>query len=371
MGGFMALDRKYAIPKIMHHKSAGSVKMSLAHSLREKLMPEAKERIDPARSHLNTYGIAGGKVLTVESRMAFLDKRLKPYQTREEGYRKLQTGTKDGKHDSVICTEYVITMSPEIANKMTHAQKSEYFKKCRFLLSDQYGKDNLVQFAIHRDEETEHMHVWCFPEVVEKKVYKLTSRERAKQKKDPKIVARVAEIHSLSSSSFLGSKEKMRTMWDKVAEIGGEFGMIRGRRGSHLEKQSHKKFHEEMKKIEEEVLEMFEPRGQGLSKESPKKILERLRPVILDLYRENLSLQTYAKEHEKEAEKSNHPSMRKMISDYYKLYAGLSADEKREVDALIRERVEAKKVLTAAKDKAYQEEYRKTHKPVKSVERPL
>lgn len=367
MGGFMALDRKYAIPKIMHHKSAGSVKMSLAHSLREKLMPEAKERIDPARSHLNTYGKMDGKVPTVESRMAYLGERLKPYQTREKGYRKLQTGTKDGKHDSVICTEYVITMSPEIARKMTGEQRKNYFHNCGNLLEKQYGKANIFQVVVHRDEETEHAHIYCIPEIVTEKTHKLTSREKAKQKKDPKIVARKSELRSLSSSSFLGSKEKMRTMWDKVAEIGGEFGMIRGRRGSKLESQSHKKFHEEMQKVEKEVLEMFEPR-KG---ENPKKILERLRPVILDLYRENLSLQTYAKEHEKEAEKSNHPNMRKMISDYYKLYAGLSADEKRDVDALIRERVEAKKVLTAAKDKAYQEEYRKTHKPVKSVERPL
>jgi len=360
----MALDRKYAIPKIMHHKSAGSVKRSLDHSLREKLMPEAVERIDPTRSHLNTYGKIDGKVQTVASRMAYLGDRLKPYQTREAGYRKLQTGTKDGKHDSVICTEYVITMSPEIAQKMTDKQRQKYFVECGVLLRKQYGVANIFQTATHRDEETEHMHVWCIPEVVTKKTYKLTSREKAKQKKDPKFVARKPEIRSLSSSSFLGSKEKMRTMWDKVAEIGGEFGMIRGRRGSQLERQSHKKFHEEMKEIEKMVQEMFEPKGQGLSKESPKKILERLKPVILDLYRENLSLQTYAKEHEKEAEKSNHPNMRKMISDYYKLYEGLSTDEKRDVDALIRERVEAKKVLVAAREKEYQKDYRKTRKTI-------
>lgn len=355
----MALDRKYAIPKIMNHKSAGAVKRSLDHSYREKLMPEAKERIDPTRAHLNIYS---GK--NVAEKITTLEKRLKPYETHMEGYRKLQTGTKDGKHDSVICTEYVITMSPEIAKKLTVKQRDSYFDKSVKMLANQYGAKNILAVALHRDEDTDHAHVYCIPEIVTKKTYKMTSREKAKQKKDPNFVSRDTEIRSLSSSFYLGSKEKMRVMWDKLAEIGKEFGMIRGRRGSHLASQSHKKYHEEAKEVEKMVGEMFEPRGVGLSKESPKKILERLKPAILDVYLENLSLQNYAKEHEKEAEKSNEPRMRNAIMAYYKMTNGLTPDEKKNVVEMVEERVAKINAQKAEKEKEYQKTYRDEHKPV-------
>lgn len=360
MGGFMALDRKYAISKVVQHKSLGAVKRSLEHSMREKLAVEAKERIDPSRSHLNNYGPKKGT--TVADRLGYLEERLKPYQTHEAGYRKLQSSTKGGKHDSVLCTEYVITMSPEIARKMTNNQKVEYFRKCTNLLRDQYGEKNLVQFAVHRDEKSEHIHVWFFPEVVEKRVYKLTSREKEKQKKDPKIVARVAEIHSLSSSTFLGSRAKMREMWDKVAEIGKEYGMIRGRRGSFYEAESHKKYQEEAKKLEKMVSEMFEPR-KG---ENPKKILERLKPVILEVYLENLSLQGYAKEHEIEAQKSNEPTIKKAIMAFYEMTEGLNSDERKEEIDLLKIRIAERNALKAEKEKEYQKDYRNSHKKTKT-----
>ena len=65
-----------------------------------------------------------------------------------------------------------------------------------------------------------------------------------------------------------------------MAEVGQEFGMVRGRRGSLLERQDHKRFHEDVKAAQEAIVKLFEPQGAGLLKESPKAILERLRPVF-------------------------------------------------------------------------------------------
>lgn len=358
----MGLDRKYAISKVLQHKSVEGVKRSLDHSYREKLMPEAEERIDSERSKDNFYGLKDHKKPAVADKITYLEGRLKPYQEEQEGFRKLQKGTKDGKHDSTLCTEYVITMSPEIAEKMTSAQRTKYLNGCLDLLRKDYGKENVFAVAYHRDEKTDHAHIYCFPEIVTQKKYKMTSREKKKVEKDPNFVSRDKEIHSLSSSHFLGSKEKMRVMWDKVADIGKDFGMIRGRRGSLLESQSHKKYYQEAEEVKKMVFEMFEPQGSGLSKESPKKILERLKPVILEVYLQNLSLQGYAKEHEVQAEKSNEPKMRAAIMDFYKKTHGLNPEEKRDVFKMVEDRVNEINAQKAKQEKEYQKTYRDDHK---------
>ena len=71
-------------------------------------------------------------------------------------------------------------------------------------------------------------------------------------------------------------------------------------------------------------------------------------------------MQGYAKAHEKEAAVSN-TTMKQGIVDFYKMMAGLNADEKREVVQMVQERVKEKAEQKKQADREYQARYRASH----------
>lgn len=129
----------YAILRVEKIKNLGAAVAAFNHTLRAGHVPNA----DPKREELNTYMGPATPQEALERMQAILpDKRRK---------------------DAVIGLEYLVTASPSALASMTEDQVYDYFNGARRWLVERHGAENVVCAAIHRDESTQHMHVYVVP----------------------------------------------------------------------------------------------------------------------------------------------------------------------------------------------------------------
>jgi hypothetical protein len=94
------------------------------------------------------------------------------------------------------------------AHKPDEWQK--FFKDARKFMAEKYGKENLLHWVVHYDEQTPHMHVLMTP-IIE-------------GKDGPRY----------SSSNFLGGRKGLRDLQTEIAAtLGDKYGLVRGQEGSN------------------------------------------------------------------------------------------------------------------------------------------
>jgi hypothetical protein len=195
---------------------------------------------------LKTAGNLGGLNghLTRFKEVPNADQELLKYNSRPIGSHDLwkdvqariqEAGITKIRKDGVLAVEHLITASPEHFNfhkKVNEKGQAELwgqterwkaFEKASIeWLQDRYGKENLVNVTVHKDEQTPHLHAVVVPI------------------KDGK----------LNCKSYLGGREKLREMQSSFAEKVKDQGLERGIEGSKAHHTTVKQFYGQAKSFE-------------------------------------------------------------------------------------------------------------------------
>lgn len=207
--------------------TAAKIGNANAHNTREMNVPNA----DPELRGYNTQ-LAGTKNLKDD-----INNRLQA------------VGIKKTREDAVLGIEHVMTASPEFFNyKKSEEGKlqgnvpqwQKFEEECMNWLNDRYGKENVVNVHIHKDEKTPHIHAIVTP-IVQKEV-----KWKNKQGEGSKMQNR------LCAKDFLNGKEKMTEMQDSFANHlqKSSLKLQRGEKGSKATHQEVQKFYENIKEGE-------------------------------------------------------------------------------------------------------------------------
>lgn len=172
------------------------------------------------------------------------------------------------RNDSVRCIEVLMTFSPEwvkfnkvkgedgkynLTGSQEDVDRWVLFRQEAFkFLQHKFGKNNLVNYSIHMDEKTPHIHAYVTP-IVKKEV------KWKNQKGDGKKIQ-----NKLCARDFLGGYNKMQTLQDEFAQWMEPLGLERGVRGSTAKHENVKTYYGRVEKamsVEKEV-ESFTPSAE-------------------------------------------------------------------------------------------------------------
>ena len=217
-----------------------------AHIDRAKGFEHTYRHADPALAHLNrSFEIKAhcNKLLhvAVSDRIG-------------EGY----TGKKAIRKDAVRYQTHVLTGSHQDMHRIfSNPDTADAWIKANMqFMADEFGRENIVRFVLHRDEKTPHLHVVTVP---------LTQDGR------------------LSAKEIMGNRKAMQLRQDRYAEAMQAFGLQRGIRNTGIKHESAKEYYA---RIEEA---MKEARGSEitLSKDFlgryKKESVDKLEDVVKSL----------------------------------------------------------------------------------------
>jgi translation initiation factor 2 beta subunit (eIF-2beta)/eIF-5 len=154
--------------------------------------------------------------------------------------------------NAVLAVEFMITASPEYFRMEKkydeETQKyslygnakgtKEFFEASRSWLEQHVGKENLINFTIHYDEQTPHAHAVITP---------LLKNEDGKER--------------LSARDLMGSRAQLSGMQDSFAEAVKHLGLDRGIKGSKAKHTSIKEFYARVNSTVEYSPEVVKPRN--------------------------------------------------------------------------------------------------------------
>lgn len=185
-------DAQYCILRTQKLKTIKEVRGSLRHALREAPTPNA----DPAKATLN-YHTKGDSTSILKRFRGVL-----PEQRRS---------------DAVLAIEYLVTASPAFFKRATREQVEQYFRDAVQWVQERHGRSNIFHVSIHRDETTEHAHVYVCPR---------------------------DESGGLNCKKFLGGKKALSAMQsDFAAKVGETYGLKRGVQKSRARHTSVRRFY--------------------------------------------------------------------------------------------------------------------------------
>lgn len=135
------MENSYCIIRTEKIKTKRELCGRLSHNVRSMDVPNAA----PERSHLN---VIPKQCQTVEQCVARFYKVLGNHKPRK---------------NAILAREFIVTASPEMIKSMSIDMQKEYFKDSVEWIKGQMGGDdaNLINVAVHFDEETPHLHVIC------------------------------------------------------------------------------------------------------------------------------------------------------------------------------------------------------------------
>jgi hypothetical protein len=202
----------FAILRTEKLKTKGNVGGLNAHLTRTMDVPNA----DPDLIEYNTRPIG------TDNLNQDIEKRLQ------------EAGITTTRKNAVLGVEHLITASPEAFGyevvKNNKGEKEligdvkkwkQFEEKSLEWLSERYGRKNIVNFTVHKDESTPHIHA---------------------------IVVPIDSKGNLNCKSFLGGRDKMREMQTSFAKKVEHLGLERGIEGSKAIHQDVKRFYEVIKK---------------------------------------------------------------------------------------------------------------------------
>lgn len=227
----------YCILRTEKLKTLGNVSASLGHTFRDL----ATHNADPAKRAHNEH----------------MDQR-SAVEVRAAISAKLPAGRR---RDAVLCIEYLISASAEFFQGGETG--AAYFDAAREWLSARHGAENLIFWAIHRDETSPHLVAYAVP-ILEGK---------------------------LNAKHWLGGKAKLRAMQtDFARKVGRRFGLRRGIEGSKSTHTTVQQFYAAINGPAPAlpVIEIPTPPLLGReawAKAEGKRISDAIRPVLEDAAR--------------------------------------------------------------------------------------
>lgn len=206
----------YAILRTAKHKSARSVGGMGRHMNRTRETPNA----DPERRSTNaTYTPADGWVRWSEraprNLAEQLRERLADFEQRGGTLRK----------DSVLAVELMLSASPDWFKTASREQTQEWLRRNIEWIEDTFGRDNVLQVALHLDETTPHLHAFLVPEVE-----MIETRGRKPKAGGPASVK--TPKPALAANHWLDGRAKMGELQDRYAAAMAPVGLERGLKGS-------------------------------------------------------------------------------------------------------------------------------------------
>lgn len=236
----------YAILRTEKLKTAGNIGGLNAHLTRTMKVPNA----DPELARFN-YRPVGSSDLWAD-----VQNRLK------------EAGIEKTRKDGVLAVEHLATYSPEgmasfrkesqngkpaqlVADKPELERWNAFVTNTRKWLCERYGEKNLVNFTVHMDEKSPHIHA---------------------------VVVPIDQKGKLNCKSYLGGREKMQKMQDSFAQAHKGLNLERGIKGSKVNHQEVKHFYTRIKEANRYLVHAPElkPPQISLSEPDTKGFLNRM-----------------------------------------------------------------------------------------------
>lgn len=121
--------------------------------------------LDLSKTHLNkhyTYDTNCGEMVEAE-RATFLDV-VRYHKWRINSLREA-SGQSRLRKDAVVCCSFIVGADADFMNTLTYEQQQEYFKCAVEWFNNRYGVGSVMEYSMHFDESTPHMHLRLLPEV--------------------------------------------------------------------------------------------------------------------------------------------------------------------------------------------------------------
>lgn len=168
-----------------------------------------------------------GKTMNADETRKGLNTNLVTASTSDATARLMGRLPEKRRKDAVLAIEYLVTASPEAMQAMSEEERYQYFNRAWKWLVARHGAENVVGGAVHRDETTEHMHVFVVPRVGDR----------------------------LSAKAFMGGPKQLAQVQDDFArEVGEPSGLQRGARRSGRGHTSIRTWYE-AQNVQEDALE--------------------------------------------------------------------------------------------------------------------
>jgi hypothetical protein len=173
----------FAVLRAKKLKTKSQISGSARHTFRDILPPNS----DPMRSGHNQYS----RIQSAENLLSAIEARL-PGNRRK---------------DAVLAIEYLVGASPEWFVNQGPSAGAEYFRDAVRWLAQRHGAENIVAWAVHRDESTPHLVCYAVP-------------------LDP-------QTNRLNAKRWLGGRQKLSQMQTEFANtVARPHGLERGIQGS-------------------------------------------------------------------------------------------------------------------------------------------
>lgn len=206
----------YAILRVAKHRSLRSVGGMGRHMNRTRPTANADEG---ARHRNATYTPASGWVRWSSRAPRDLGEqlreRLADFEARGGKLRK----------DSVLAVELMLSASPEWFREASSEQRQDWVRRNVEWIEQVFGRDNVLQVALHMDETTPHMHAFLVPEVQ-------MVETRGRKPKAGSPAAAKAPKPALAASHWLDGRAKLGELQDRYAAAMEPLGLERGLTGS-------------------------------------------------------------------------------------------------------------------------------------------
>lgn len=191
------MSKGFCILRVEKIKSAGGVAVTLGHNTRERETRNASPELKDKNQ------VIGAK--SVEEGMS--------------RFRGLVSQDKKPRKNAVLCLDYLVTATNKA---LSPKERSAYLNDALKWIQKRHGAENVLQVAVHRDENTDgHMHVLVVP---------LTLDKHQKPK--------------LNASKWLDGKKKLSVMQTEFAkEVGSKYDLARGIEGSVAKHERVKRFY--------------------------------------------------------------------------------------------------------------------------------
>ena len=289
----------YAILRTEKLKTAGNIGGLNAHLTRTMDVPNA----DPELARFNSRQVGSSDL------WADVQNRLK------------EAGIEKTRKDGVLAVEHLATYSPEglasfrketqagkpsqlVASKVELDRWNAFVANTRQWLTDRYGEKNLVNFTVHMDEKSPHIHA---------------------------VVVPIDQKGKLNCKSYLGGREKMMEMQDSFAQAHKGLDLQRGIKGSKAHHQEVKQFYTQVKEANRYLVQVPElkPPQISLSEPDTKGFLNRM---VFDPIEYVSFEQKRLEEHNKVIHEHNQQSVHYSLSELSKqakAYIHVSSENER------------------------------------------
>ena len=180
---------------VMHlNKSSSSSSGSLGNHIDRKYVPK---NADEKRQHLNRYYDPVTKKFSQDKPGTILNQRIK--ERIKSGYK----APRKIRSNAVKSINFILTGTHEDMMRISKSPKTEadWLRRNIDFLQEEFGKGNIVSFALHKDERTPHIHATIVP---------------------------ITKDGRLSARDYVNGRKRLRELQDIYAKKMEEFGLQRG-----------------------------------------------------------------------------------------------------------------------------------------------